>query len=151
MKDMNLVIVFPSKEAERYVMRDVLSKFKKEGYNDVVEFYKSAKKSVRPDLYEKYKVRLTPTIVLFYKDDKKTLWQPILSGQISITKLRKATMNFLKYNDIVNPGEMGADKNWNSPEKPILKSLTKIPELKKAIDFDSEDKRLNQIEEEDKE
>lgn len=151
MKGMKLVIVFPSKKAERYIMQGVVANFKKEGETQIAKFYEQAKKAVRPDLYKKYNIRITPTVVLFYKDKKRVLWQPILAGQVSIVRLRKATIKFLEYNKILNPGAMGADKNWNSPTNPVIKNLIKIPKLKQPINFKAEGKKLEKLEQEDKE
>lgn len=153
MKDMNFVIVFPSKEAERKILKEIIPAKKRQGYVNIFEFFDKAKKAVRPDLYKKYNIRITPSIVLFYENEKnkKKISQTLLSGKLSVKALRKATMNFLKYNDIIKPGEMGADKNWNTPETPVNKSLTNIPKPKKAVDFNEEDKRLEELEKADKE
>jgi len=153
LKDMNIVLVFPSEEAKTRIMRDVMKDLKAQGYKQPQEFFKGIKKAVRPDLYKKYKIRVTPTMVLFYQDKagKKKLWQTIAAGEVSPYRIRTATMNFLKYNDIIDPGEMGADKNWNTPEKPIMKDLVNIPKPKKAVDFDKIEKKLEKIEKEDKE
>jgi len=153
MKQMTRVIVFPSDKSLRKITQYVNHELKSKGYKQAVDFFNSTKKVVRPDLYKTYNIRMTPSTVIFYEDkkNKKKISQTIVAGKVSVSKIRKGTMNFLKYNEIVSAEEMSADKNWNSPEDPVIKDLIKIPTPKSPFDFKKEKQRLDKLESEDKE
>ena len=150
MKHIDKAIVLPSKESLAF-FKAKLNNYRKQGYKSVIDFFRNIKISIRPDLYKKYKIRVSPTIVVYYKDKKRTLWQPLLTGEVSIARLREATINFLKYNGIISAKEIGADKNWNVIEKPVLKELSRLPKLKEATDFNKTERKLDKLEKEDKE
>lgn len=128
-KEMPHVFVFPSKKALNK-FKTVLADLKQQGYVDVVNFYEKQKVVVRADLYKTYNIRLTPSTVVFYEDKGKKYSQIITSGEFSSSRLRKGTINFLTYHDIISPKEFGADKNWNITENPIDSNLTKLPKAK---------------------
>jgi hypothetical protein len=152
LKNQNIALIFPTEESKNKILHFVNKEMKSQGYTEVPNFFKHVKIAVRPDLYKNYNIRVTPSVVVFYQDKekKKKLHQTLLTGIISVSKLRSQTMNFLKYNDIISAGEMGADKNWNSPETPILKKLKIIPKPKESFDFEKEDERLKKLEKGDK-
>ncbi|BFU77290.1 hypothetical protein ALC152_05050 [Arcobacter sp. 15-2] len=117
LKDIGKVFVFQS-EAERKEFFKEIQKYVQRGEKELYKFWKDAKVSVRPDLYEKYNVRMTPSTVMFYypkNKDKTGINQLVLSGSLGSDDLRRQMMHFLTYNEIVDEGSMGADKNWASP------------------------------------
>lgn len=119
MREMSYILIFNTQaemdSAKKYI-NDVL--VKKEGQKSVERFYKKAQMAVKPDLFRAYNVRMTPSIVAIYKGkEEKPISQIILSGTVGVDEIRRKTMNFLTYNEILNPGDFSADKNWAEAEK----------------------------------
>jgi len=128
LKDMNIIYIFSSKEAEEWFKSYVLNYLKKRGYSNPYKYFtnKNVKFTIRPDLYKKYQVRVTPSVVLFYRKDEKTkpLWQTIAVGKVSPNIIRQSTRAFLEYYDIIPQAAYTEDKNLNviaTPAEPMKK------------------------------
>jgi hypothetical protein len=139
LKDVKYAFIFPSKKSYDLFKKD-LEQLKKQGYEGIYKVFSTAPYKVSPDLYAKYKIRTTPSAVVYYKDkkNKKSLHQVITSGTLDVNNIRRGTIEFLKYYGIINPKEMGADKNWATLNKDRFENnLTKIPSLNKPKEFNT--------------
>jgi len=154
LKDMEIAFVFPTENAKKQFEEKILPDLEKQGYKKIVSFFKKQKMVVKPALYKQYNVKMTPTVVLFFSDKtgKKTkkMYQVISVGNASAYRLRRGTINFLTYNGIISEEEMGADKNWNIYEQNAPDEIKKLPDLKKATDFNATEATLKKLESEDK-
>jgi len=83
---------------------------------------------VSPEEFVKNNIFVTPSVVVNYKTDKnednkmgnKTIWQNITVGSVAYNKVLKATVQFLVYNNIINPSEMATSINLADKQKNVV-------------------------------
>ncbi len=132
-KEINLVVVVPSEEAKQLL----LSKVKTEYQKNVTEFWKKANIIVNQELFKKFNVLVTPSVVVTYKTDKlnekgkpNIIWQNISTGTASGSFASKGIIQFLTYNEIINPGDMATAINAAQIQKNMEAPKAKVSEDK---------------------
>lgn len=129
--ELNIAVVLPSEEAKR----DILAKAASLHYKEVDSFWEKATIIINPELFKKFNIMVTPSVVATYKTDKemengkkKMIWQTISTGTSGAEFTRKGIIQFLVYNDIINPVEMATAINAADFQKNMVAPKAKISE-----------------------
>jgi len=139
---LKIAYIFPSKDVLDQMERDAKDYFKTKHDPDVWHAWQKAKKVVRPDIFKARKIRVTPTVMAYYKtkEMQKPLIQTIYVGSADATSIRRALINFLKYNGVITAKENSADRNWNVLNTDAINpQLRETPKAKAPVPFEKGD------------
>jgi len=75
--------------------------------------YEAAEKRVMPDMFKKYDIKLTPTVMAIYEDKNEVKKSIIAKGEISKETIITSYIQFLIYNNIIEPKQITTDSMWS--------------------------------------
>lgn len=113
--DISYYFVFESQE----LMDDMEKRIMELSPRSNKDAFKKIKKSgaivVKPSYFKKFNIKISPTVVVTYKKDRvkgkksEIIWQKTLTGGIQPYRVIKSANQFLIYNKIIEPKELGND------------------------------------------
>lgn len=125
--EINKIVVVPNEGAKASIKKFL------EGTHDswVHAFWDKVEIKVDPKLFSKMNIMITPSVAALYKlEGGDQIFQTILTGELNEKRIASATIDFLKYNNIIDPKDFAAVYNNAQIQKNMKVNDVKLDESK---------------------